>query len=106
MKEMLDLEVLTVTGKTLGENLETIQKEGFFRRGEAYLANFHLNREDLIRPSEKSKGFGSIAVLKGILAPEGTVIKYSAIPSKMLTHEGPARVFDKEEALDAIMGGN
>jgi dihydroxy-acid dehydratase len=106
LKEMLDLNVMTVTGKPLGENLKNLEKEGFFQRAEGYLANYHLKREDVIRRRDQGKGLGSIAVLKGNIAPEGAVIKYAAVPSHMLTHEGPARVFDKEEdALDAIMGG-
>ena len=106
MKEMLDLGVMTVTGKTLGENLERLEKDGFFRRGEGFLANYGLKREDVILPRGQSKGYGSIAVLKGNMAPEGAVIKYAAVPAHMQTHEGPARVFDKEEeALAAIMGG-
>ncbi|HEA65817.1 hypothetical protein LCGC14_1910810 [marine sediment metagenome] len=106
LREMLDLNVMTVTGKTLKENLEEIEREGFFQRGEGYLANYHLKREDVIHPRKKSKGFGSIAVLKGNIAPEGAVIKYSAVPSDMLTHEGPAKVFNKEEkALTAILSG-
>ncbi len=106
LKEMLDLNVVTVTGKTLGENLKTMEKEGFFQRGEGYLANYHLKREDVIRPRDQGKGLGSIAVLTGNIAPEGAVIKYAAVPSHMLTHEGPARVFNKEEeALAAILNG-
>jgi len=104
--DMLDLNVMTVTGKTLGENLVEIEKEGFFRRGEGYLANYHLKREDVIHTREKSTEFGSIAVLKGNLAPEGAVIKYSAVDPGMMAHQGPARVFDREEdALDAILKG-
>jgi len=106
LRDMLDLNVMTVTGKTLGENLAAIEKEGFFRRGEGYLANYHLKREDVIFTGDQSKGFGSIAVLKGNLAPEGAVIKFSAVQPDMLTHQGPARVFDREEdALDAILKG-
>ena len=106
LQEMLDLSVMTVTGRPLEKNLERLEKEGFFRRGEGFLANYGLKREDVIFPRAKSKGYGSIAVLKGNMAPEGAVIKYAAVPPHMLTHEGPARVFDKEEeALDAIMGG-
>ena len=102
--DMLDLNVMTVTGKTLGENLAEIEKEGFFRRGEGYLANYHLKREDVILARDKCKDFGSIAVLKGNLAPQGAVIKFSAVEPDMLTHQGPARVFDREEdALDAIL---
>jgi len=105
--DMLDLNVMTITGKTLGENLAEIEKEGFFRRGEGYLANYHLKREDVISARDKCKDFGSIAVLKGNLAPQGAVIKFSAVAPDMLTHQGPARVFDREEdALDAILKGS
>lgn len=104
LKDMLDLDVMTVTGKSLGENLEQLQKDGFFQRGEGYLANYSIRREDVIYPLSKSKTFGSIAVLKGNLAPEGAVVKFSAVPTDMLQHEGPARVFNNEEdALDAVM---
>jgi dihydroxy-acid dehydratase len=106
LKDMLDLNVLTITGKTLGENLEQLEKEGFFHRGEGYLANYGLKREDVIRPADEGKGYGSIAVLKGNIAPEGAVVKFSAVCADMLTHKGPARVFHREEeALDAIMNG-
>jgi len=104
LKGMLDLDVMTVTGKSLGENLAQLEKDGFFQRGEGYLANYRIRREDVIYPRAKSKSFGSIAVLKGNLAPEGAVVKFSAVPADMLQHEGPARVFDNEEdALDAVM---
>jgi dihydroxy-acid dehydratase len=101
--DMLDMNVMTVTGKSLGENLAQLDGEGFFQRGEGYLANYSLHREDIIHPVQ-SKGYGSIAVLKGNLAPEGAVVKFSAVPSDMLKHEGPARVFDNEEdALAAVI---
>jgi len=104
LKDMLDLSVMTVTGKTLGENLKQLEADGFFQRGEGYLANYRLRREDVIFPRGKSKSFGSIAVLRGNLAPEGAVVKFSAVPADMLVHEGPARIFDNEEdALDAVM---
>jgi dihydroxy-acid dehydratase len=106
LRDMLDLNVMTATGKTLEENLAEMEKEGFFRRGEGYLANYHLKREDVILPRDKSKDFGSIAVLKGNLAPQGAVIKFSAVAPDMLVHQGPAKVFDREEdALDAILSG-
>jgi dihydroxy-acid dehydratase len=106
LRDMLDLNVMTVTGKTLGENLAEIEKEGFFRRGEGYLANYHLKWEDVILPRDKSKDLGSIAVLKGNLAPQGAVIKFSAVEPDMLVHQGPAKVFDcEEDALDAILKG-
>lgn len=107
LREMLDLSVMTVTGKTLGENLVQVEKEGFFSRGEGYLANYNLKREDIILSLENRKGYGSIAVLKGNIAPEGAVIKFSAVQPDMLTHVGTANVFNREEeALDAILKGN
>lgn len=106
LRDFLDLKVLTVTGKTLEENLGHLEEEGFFRRGEGYLANFKLAREEVIRKAKDSKGWGSIAVLKGNIAPEGAVVKYAAVSPEMLIHEGPARVFNREEeALQAILQG-
>jgi dihydroxy-acid dehydratase len=103
---MLDLNVMTVTGRTLGENLEDVQRNGFFERGEGFLANYGLNREEVIRPAARGKGYGSIAVLRGNIAPDGAVVKFSAVQPDMLTHEGPARVFNHEEAaLDAVLKG-
>jgi len=107
LRDMLDLRVMTVTGKTLGENLSDLEREGFFRRGEGYLANYHLQWEQVIRPLDKSPGRGSIAVLRGNIAPEGAVVKYSALDKSMLVHTGPARVFNREEdALEAILRGD
>ena len=107
LANILDLNVMTVTGKTLGENLDRLKTEGFFQRGEGYLANYRLKREEVIHRVDDNKGFGSIAVLKGNIAPEGAVVKFSAVGPDMLTHEGPARVFDREEAaLDAVMNGS
>jgi dihydroxy-acid dehydratase len=106
LRGVLNLKALTVTGKTLGENLKELEKDGFFRRGEGYLANYKLRREDIIRKVMDSKAFGSIAVLKGNIAPEGAVVKYAAVAPEMMTHQGPARVFDREEeAHRAILRG-
>ena len=106
LRDFLDLKVLTVTGKTLQENLRHLEQEGFFLRGEGYLSNFKLAREEVIRKVKTSKGLGSIAVLQGNIAPEGAVVKYAAVSPEMLTHEGPARVFNREEdALQAILQG-
>lgn len=103
IRDHLDLNVMTVTGRTLGENLEMMQQTGFFDRNLGFLANHQLKREDLIRKPEGAK-IGAIAVLKGNIAPEGAVIKYSACSPDMHQHTGPARVFDSEEAAqDAII---
>ncbi len=106
LREMLDLNVLTVTGKTLKENLKALEKEGFFRRGEGFLANYKVERKEIIRSAKGNKAQGSIAVLKGNIAPDGAVVKYSAVLPEMHTHQGPARVFNREEdALQAILQG-
>lgn len=106
LRDVLDLKVLTVTGKTLKENLDRLEKDGFFRIGEGFLANYKIKREEVIGKVKDSKAFGSIAVLKGNLAPEGAVVKYAAVPPEMMRHEGPAQVFNREEeALQAIIKG-
>lgn len=90
-KDLLYLDVMTVTGKTMRENLADV-----------------TNRDtDIIRPIDNpySKS-GGIAVLKGNLAPDGCVVKQSAVAPEMMRHEGPARVFDsEEEAIAAIYAG-
>jgi dihydroxy-acid dehydratase len=107
LKDYLHLDVMTVTGKTLGENLTELQQSGFFERNLGYLANYGLTRDEVIFPIEKAKEIGSIAVLKGNIAKEGCVIKYSACIPSMLKHKGKARVFNSEEAAhDAVVKGN
>ena len=96
MKELADIglintECMTVTGKTIGENIK----------------NAYNRDEEVIRPvSNPYSKTGGLAVLKGNLAPDGSVVKRSAVASEMMVHEGPARVFDcEEDAIDAIKGG-
>lgn len=104
LKKYLDLDVMTVTGKTLGENLEDIGRSHFFERNLGYLHNYGLEREDVILPEEETEETGSIAVLKGNLAPEGAVIKYSACRKEMRHHRGKALVFDcEEDAHEAVV---
>lgn len=106
LKDHLHLDVLTVTGRTLGENLETLERSGFFTRYLGYLANYGLTRDQVIFPVDKASELGSIAILRGNIATEGSVIKYSACDKEMLRHKGPARVFDSEEdAHDAVAEG-
>jgi len=97
LKGYLHLDVMTVTGKTLGENLKDLEESGFFERNLGYLANYGLTRDEVIFPAEKAPETGSIAILRGNIAKEGSVIKYSACVKEMLHHKGPARVFDSEE---------
>lgn len=111
IKAMLHLDVMTVTGKTLGENLEELRKNGFYEKCQKWLdeANrkygLDLTKEDIIRPYDKAIGTeGSIAVLKGNLAPEGAVIKHTACPEEMFEATLRARPFDsEEECLDAVL---
>ena len=104
IQELLDVGVLTVTGKTLRENLEDLKREGFFERTEGWLRNYKVDRKEVIREGKNRKHRGSIAILKGNLAPEGAVVKFSAIAKEMMVHEGPAAVFNQEEeALKGIL---
>ncbi|MDQ0381372.1 dihydroxy-acid dehydratase [Amycolatopsis thermophila] len=106
LREMLHLGCLTVTGKTLGENLEDIERDPFFfteRRG--YLNNVKVARDEIIRPrSDPFSADGGVAVLYGNLAPGGAMIKTFSVPAEMHVHIGPARVFDfEEEAVHALV---
>jgi dihydroxy-acid dehydratase len=90
-KGLLYTDLITATGKTVGENIEGC-----------------VNRDpSVIRPVENPYSeTGGIAVLKGNLAPDTGVVKRSAVVPEMMVHEGPARVFDcEEDAIDAIKGG-
>lgn len=104
LKPWLHLDVMTVTGKTLGENLEDIERDGFFRRYIGYLHNYGLKREDVIRSPENAKESGSVAILRGNIAPDGAILKYSACAEEMREHTGPARVFNcEEDAYSAVV---
>ena len=111
IKEHLHLDVMTVTGKTLGENLEELRRNGFYEKCERGLHEFNrrynvnLTREDIIRSYDNAIGTdGSIAVLRGNLAPEGAVIKHTACPKEMFRAVLNARPFDsEEECLDAVL---
>ena len=90
-KGLLKLDTMTVTGKTQGENIKDHPVKDY----------------EVIRPIDNPySGTGGIAVLKGNLALDGSVVKRSAVAKEMLQHEGPAKVFDsEEEAIDAIYKG-
>ena len=111
IRPYLHLNALTVTGKTLGENLDDMKKNGFYDKCQSGLDDFnerydlHLTKEDIIRPYDDPLGTdGSIAVLKGNLAPEGAVIKHTACPKEMFKAVLKARPFDsEEECLDAVL---
>ena len=111
IRDVLHLDAMTVTGKTLGENLDELKVNGFYKRCQNWLdeANakygIHVTKEDIIRPYDKAIGTdGSVAVLKGNLAPEGAVIKHTACPKEMFRAVLNARPFDsEEECLDAVL---
>ena len=107
IKSMLHLDVMTVTGKTLGENLEDLKQSGFYEHCEELLKKTGLTRTDVIRDFDHPIGAnGTIAVLKGNLAPQGSVVKHSAVPKEMHQAILKARPFDcEEEAIDAILHG-
>lgn len=90
-KGYIDTGRFTVTGKTVGENIKGVS----------------VRNHDVIRPvDEPYSKTGGLAILKGNLAPDGAVVKASAVSPEMMVHEGPARVFDSEdEAIDAILKG-
>ena len=111
IKSMLHLDVMTVTGKTLGENLEDLKKNGFYEHCDEILQEktkglgIKVTREDIIHSFDNAKGTdGSIAILKGNLAPEGSVIKHTACPKNMFHATLRARPFDsEEECISAVL---
>jgi len=107
LRDSLNMGALTVTGKTLRENLEEVKSSGFFEKGEAYLAAYGINWHDVIRlPNDPLAGEGAIAILTGSLAPKGAVVKQSGVLESMKKHTGPAVVFDSEkEAYQAVLDG-
>ena len=113
IKSMLHLDVLTVTGKTLGENLEDLKKNGFYEHCDRILREktealgLSVSRTDIIHDFDHAKGTdGSIAILRGNLAPEGCVIKHTACPKNMFRATLRAKPYDSEEAcIDAVLHG-
>ena len=113
LRSVLHLDVMTVTGKTLGENLEALKQRGFYERCDALLREksqvlgLALKRTDIIRSFNNAKGTdGSVAILKGNLAPEGCVIKHTACPKEMLQATLRARAYNsEEECIAAVLHG-
>lgn len=98
LRDRLDLSVMTVTGKTLGENLEDLMNDRYFERVQSYLANHRISPQDIIISPEKASKKGSIAILHGSLAPECAVIKYAAVGNQKFSKRGPVTVYESEEA--------
>ena len=108
IKSMLHLDVMTVTGKTLGENLEELKQNGFYETCHSYLKKWNLKPADVIRSFDNPIGTdGTVAVLRGNLAPEGSVVKHSAVPREMFQAVLKARPFDcEEDAIAAVLSGS
>ena len=107
LRHLLHLDVRTVTGRTLGQNLRQLRKDGWFAQMPRFLATYGLEKSDVIRSVKKPLApQGTVAFLKGNLAPQGAVAKRTAIPASMRRFTGRARVFRRqEEALEAIYEG-
>ena len=105
IRSMLHLDVMTVTGKTLGENLDMLKGNSFYDKCDDYCASVGLTWQDIIRPFDKAIGTnGAIAILKGNLAPDGAVIKHTACPKEMFCATLRAKPFDsEEEAIHAVL---
>lgn len=95
IKDMINLDCLTVTGKSLKENLKKLRR-----------VNPDKNKEVIRTVDNPFHPEGGIAVLYGSLAPQGAVVKQTAIDSKMLVHKGPAKVFNSEEEAKAAISTN
>lgn len=104
IKSLLHLDSLTVTGKTLGENLNELKNNGYYKKCASYLPP-GIKKEDIIRPVHDAiSRNGAIAILKGNLAPNGAVVKHTAVPDEMFYAVLSARPFDsEEEAFQAVI---
>lgn len=108
LRDFIHMDAITVTGKTLEENLKEVRESGFFQKGDNYLSNYGLTWQDIILPIDKPLyKEGAIAVLKGNLAPNGSVIKQTGVMESMKKHIGKAVVFEHEEdAYLAVLEGS
>ena len=105
IRDCLHLDVRTVTGKTLGENLQELKENGFYERCDSFLKKTGLQRRDVIRPYDEAFDTnGSIAILKGNLAPLGAVVKHTVVPKEMHKAVLRARPYNsEEEAIAAVL---
>ncbi|MCI5724146.1 MAG: dihydroxy-acid dehydratase [Erysipelotrichaceae bacterium] len=111
LRSVLHLNAMTITGKTIGENLDELKNNGFYDKCNALLemrnklSGLSVSKEDIIRPFDSPiSDNGSVVILKGNLAPEGAVIKHTACPKEMYKAVLRAKPFDcEEDCLDAIL---
>ena len=105
IRSMLHLDAMTITGQTLGENLDRLKRDGFYEQCDARCAKVGVTWQNIIHPFDNAIGTdGAIAILKGNLAPEGAVIKHTACPKEMFCATLTARPFNsEEEAIEAVL---
>jgi dihydroxy-acid dehydratase len=105
LKDHLHLDALTVTAKSVGDNLQDLEQNGFFEQTALYLENFGIKPDEVIQALDSPyNANGGLTILQGNLAPESAVVKHAAVDPKMHRHVGPARPFDTEEdAIDAVL---
>ncbi|WMJ80936.1 dihydroxy-acid dehydratase [Clostridium sp. MB40-C1] len=105
IKEFLHLEVMTVTGKTLGENLEDLKKTGYYETCNKYLEALGIKKEDIVKSKDNPiQAQGAMAILRGNLAPEGAVVKHSAVSKKLMNVVLKAKTYNcEEDALKAVL---
>ncbi len=105
LRDILHLDAMTVTGKTIGENLDKLRADGYYDKCAALLNKTGLSKRDIIRPCGDPIGSqGTIAILRGNLAPEGAVVKHSAVPEEMHRAVLRAKPFDcEEDAIAAVL---
>ena len=108
LRNILHLDAMTVTGKTVGENLNELRVSGYYDKCGALLEKTGLSKRDIIRPYDDPIGSqGTIAILRGNLAPEGAVVKRAAVPEEMHRAVLRARPFDcEEDAIAAVLARN
>lgn len=107
LRDQLHLDALTVTGTSVRENLDRLNGSQLQRHAAMFLGNYHLRPDEIIRPADQPvSASGSTVLLRGNLA-DGAIVKSHAVAETMLTHTGPARVFDREEdAIEAVVSEN
>lgn len=108
IKDYLHLDVMTVTGKTLGENLEKVKGSNHYNKGKAYFQNLDFKAGDVIFSTKNPmREDGAIAILKGNLAPDGAVVKHAALDNAMRKVILRAKPYDsEEEAFHDVINGN
>ena len=104
LRDFLHLDAMTTTGRTLGENLESLKKSGWYEQMPRFLANYGLRVEDVIHPaSAPIQHRGALAILRGNLAPQGAVARRTSIDPAVHHFVGRARVFERQDdALQAV----